>query len=761
MKRTNFYSSSLMKRSCYSLHLLSSATAAAASTTAAVAATSTTCTVMLSRTSFRGGQGRGRGRRSYSDRPSVDGRDTAEQFVTGDSHFRQVQDSNRGFRPPYSRGNSNSNFQSSTRFSPRPNYYNPRPQQQQQQSVGQFHRPSPAPQQQPPVDQNQQAYRPPQPHYNFNQQFRPWQPRPRPPKDLEYRNWEHAKPGPPPEWERFTVLSYNILADYLATDHQHKLYFHVPRHMLDWKWRKRSILFELRLWSADILCFQEVDRFQDLKEELELRGYNGVWKMRTGDRVDGCAIFWRNSRFKLVHEESIEFSALGLRDNVAQICVFESLSQCNSTTAPAPSKSSKQAKKVVVCNIHVLFNPRRGEIKLGQIRVLLARAHAVSKLWDDASVIICGDFNSTPKSPLYNFVAEQKLDLSELPRDQVSGQTSAEFYPSRPSNPNSGALSTGNFSQVLPTASQMKAESCDSPLAEEKKNYPDECSGNEHFADCLSKPLSSVVEEPVESCINSIYVDERTDTKLRENDIEIFHGSDNEIKSTICDSYDLEESPVVIQDDMKSSVSPVKDVIQDINLLGDEMDNLLIDEFLEDTKEDGSFEEGTTTSSDIQETNPLGNESLIDTRAVDSEIVDVEQSQYDPSAWTPVELETATGSSDCLVMEHPLKLRSVYGEVEDSSGTRDSTGEPAVTSYHRRFLGTVDYIWRSEGLQTSRVLAPIPKHAMQWTRGFPTKKWGSDHIALVSELAFREDISSVNSDVKLQDHVQHLTLNQT
>lgn len=131
----------------------------------------------------------------------------------------------------------------------------------------------------------------------------------------------------------------------------------------------------------------------------------------------------------------------------------------------------------------------------------------------------------------------------------------------------------------------MKPESCDSPLAEEKKNYPDDCSGNEPFAGCLSKPLSSVVEEPVESCTNSTYVDERTDTKLRENDIEIFHESNNEFKSTICDSLDLEESPVVIQDDTKSSVSPVKDVIQDINLLGDEMDNLLIDKFLEDTKE--------------------------------------------------------------------------------------------------------------------------------------------------------------------------------
>lgn len=28
-------------------------------------------------------------------------------------------------------------------------------------------------------------------------------------------------------------------------------------------------------------------------------------------------------RFKLLHEESIEYSKLGLRDNVAQICVFE------------------------------------------------------------------------------------------------------------------------------------------------------------------------------------------------------------------------------------------------------------------------------------------------------------------------------------------------------------------------------------------------------------------------------------------------------
>lgn len=56
--------------------------------------------------------------------------------------------------------------------------------------------------------------------------------------------------------ERFKVLSYNILADYLALDHRNKLYFHIPPYILDWQWRKRSILFELGLWSADILCLQ-------------------------------------------------------------------------------------------------------------------------------------------------------------------------------------------------------------------------------------------------------------------------------------------------------------------------------------------------------------------------------------------------------------------------------------------------------------------------------------------------------------------------
>lgn len=52
------------------------------------------------------------------------------------------------------------------------------------------------------------------------------------------------------------MLSYNILADYLANDHRSKLYYHIPHHMMDWQWRKRNLIFELGLWSPDIMCLQ-------------------------------------------------------------------------------------------------------------------------------------------------------------------------------------------------------------------------------------------------------------------------------------------------------------------------------------------------------------------------------------------------------------------------------------------------------------------------------------------------------------------------
>nr|CAB3477586.1 unnamed protein product [Digitaria exilis] len=107
----------------------------------------------------------------------------------------------------------------------------------------------------------------------------------------------------------------------------------------------------------------------------------------------------------------------------------------------------------------------------------------------------------------------------------------------------------------------------------------------------------------------------------------------------------------------------------------------------------------------------------------------------------PSFFEELSGVNDRLIQEEdqpPATSDSTPSsqQMQDFEGTKDANKEPLVTSYHRKFMGTVDYIWASEDLQTVQVLDTFPKEILKQTIGFPTKKWGSDHIALACELAF-------------------------
>lgn len=75
----------------------------------------------------------------------------------------------------------------------------------------------------------------------------------------------------------------------------------------------------------------------------------------------------------------------------------------------------------MVGNIHVLFNPKRGDIKLGQIRLFLKKAHELSQEWGNIPVVLAGDFNSMPQSAMYQFLASGELDLQLHDRRNISG----------------------------------------------------------------------------------------------------------------------------------------------------------------------------------------------------------------------------------------------------------------------------------------------------------------------------------------------------
>lgn len=97
------------------------------------------------------------------------------------------------------------------------------------------------------------------------------------PKESVCRQWREATDptGAPQRSTRaLRIMSYNILADYLVARHRYELYPRIPWKILDWSNRWELIFREIEKLSPDILCLQEVDRFQEIHSDLKTLGFS-------------------------------------------------------------------------------------------------------------------------------------------------------------------------------------------------------------------------------------------------------------------------------------------------------------------------------------------------------------------------------------------------------------------------------------------------------------------------------------------------------
>ncbi|XP_031437489.1 protein angel homolog 2 isoform X2 [Clupea harengus] len=216
----------------------------------------------------------------------------------------------------------------------------------------------------------------------------------------------------------FSVMSYNILSQKLLQDNAH-LYKHCSLPILDWNYRYTNIIKEIQRHNSDIVCLQEVqeDHYEtQIKPSLESLGYHCEYKKRTGKKPDGCAVVFKQDSFSLVSCHPVEYFKPGIplldRDNVGLVLLLQ------------PKVEKGITNHLCVANTHLLYNPRRGDIKLAQLGLLLAEISHVAKQSDGTTcpVILCGDFNSAPWSPLYHFIRESKLEYHGIPMGKVSGQ---------------------------------------------------------------------------------------------------------------------------------------------------------------------------------------------------------------------------------------------------------------------------------------------------------------------------------------------------
>lgn len=238
-----------------------------------------------------------------------------------------------------------------------------------------------------------------------------------PTKYASERKEEHQAPK---ESLEFAVLSYNVLSQDLLEEHQY-LYTKVDPKCLTWKFRASRILRVIQASHANIICLQEVqaDHYKEFfTPQLASMGYRGIYKKRTGEKPDGCAIFYDTSMFELVDNRPVEYFYPGVevlsRDNVGLIAVLSPTSSHHQVT------HEEQRQCVVVSTTHLLYNPRRHDIKLAQLQVLFSELDRIAYKGQSNGknqyypIILTGDFNFTPQSNVYNFVTRGHVRFKGL-----------------------------------------------------------------------------------------------------------------------------------------------------------------------------------------------------------------------------------------------------------------------------------------------------------------------------------------------------------
>ncbi|NWZ35670.1 ANGE1 protein, partial [Brachypodius atriceps] len=221
----------------------------------------------------------------------------------------------------------------------------------------------------------------------------------------------------------FRVMSYNILAQDLV-EQGLDLYVHCHPDILNWNYRLPNLLQEIQHWDPDVLCLQEVQEnhyWEHLEPTFKEMGFACFYKRRTGTKTDGCAVCYKHSRFQLISLSPVEYFRPGLdvlnRDNVGLVLLLQPVLP--------EGLGLKAVSPLCVANTHILFNPRRGDIKLAQVALLLAEIDKIARTAEGSyyPVILCGDLNSVPDSPLYKFIRNGELSYHGMPAWKVvSGQ---------------------------------------------------------------------------------------------------------------------------------------------------------------------------------------------------------------------------------------------------------------------------------------------------------------------------------------------------
>lgn len=281
----------------------------------------------------------------------------------------------------------------------------------------------------------------------------------------EHRGWlSLLDESEAPEKDRFTVASWNTLCDRAATQ---AAYGYAASEALSWDRRKLMILDELEKHDADILTLQEVDieNYGDFfARNLAPRDYKGVFQAkgrartmseREAKAVDGCATFFKSSKYMLLQKHVISYSheAINRPDMKGEHDVYNRVMPRDHIALVVFLENRQTGSRLIVVNTHLTWEGWAADVKMIQVAILieqLAKKAEEYARWPPTKdkdkelfryaseespeiidgvkadpvpsmsyetgtqipILVCGDFNSTHDSGVYDMITQGSLSNS-------------------------------------------------------------------------------------------------------------------------------------------------------------------------------------------------------------------------------------------------------------------------------------------------------------------------------------------------------------
>ncbi|XP_058922219.1 nocturnin isoform X1 [Kogia breviceps] len=210
--------------------------------------------------------------------------------------------------------------------------------------------------------------------------------------------------GPRSSHTPIRVMQWNILAQALGEGKDN--FVRCPLEALRWEERKCLILEEILAYQPHILCLQEVDHYFDTFQPLLSRlGYQGTflpkpWSpcldVQRNNGPDGCALFFLQSRFRLVNSANIRLTAMTLKTN--QVAIAQTL-ECR-----------ESGRQLCVAVTHLKARAGWERFRSAQGCDLLQNLQNITQ-GAKIPLIVCGDFNAGPTEEVYRHFASSSLNL--------------------------------------------------------------------------------------------------------------------------------------------------------------------------------------------------------------------------------------------------------------------------------------------------------------------------------------------------------------